>query len=142
MLIGEVVKKTGFSRDTIRFYEKKGLLTVGRTDSEWNNYKEYDDQALRRLFLIKKCKEFGFTLNEIREILDLVEVEKATCMTMSDTVKKKLSHIDQKIKELEQMKKMIKDKFEISSKICNTNTETELNCGVLTVANRVDGREP
>jgi len=137
MLIGEVVKKTGFSRDTIRFYEKKGLLTVGRTDSEWNNYKEYDDQALLRLLLIKKCKGFGFTLNEIREILDLIDVEKATCKTMTGMVKKKLSDIDYKIRELIQLKKMIEEQFEASGKICKTKIEKEPNCGVLTVANIV-----
>ena len=53
MLIGEICKKTELSRDTIRFYEKKGLIKVKQTESEFNNYKDYTEQNLRRLLLIR-----------------------------------------------------------------------------------------
>ena len=132
MLIGEVVKRTGFSRDTIRFYEKKGLLIVGRTDSEWNNYKDYDDQALRRLMLIKKCKGFGFTLNEIANILELVDEENATCNIVTARVENKLSEIDHKIEELIQLKKLIRERFTSLEKACGPNRKNKSNCVVLT----------
>ena len=132
MLIGEVVKRTGFSRDTIRFYEKKGLLIVGRTDSEWNNYKDYDDQALRRLMLIKKCKGFGFTLKEIANMLELVDEEKATCNMVTAKLENKLSEIDHKIEALIQLKKMIKEKFTAIEEVCGPNGENETNCVGLT----------
>ena len=77
MLIGEISKKTELSRDTIRFYEKRGLIKVESSVSEFNNYKEYTEDTLRRLLLIKKTKRFGFTLNEISELLELVDLNKA-----------------------------------------------------------------
>ena len=107
MLIGEVENKTNLSRDTIRFYEKKGLIKVGRSDSEWNNYKDYNQEALDKLFLIKKAKGFGFTLNEISEILEMFDDNMATCEIMSLKVKEKLTKIDQKIKDLNDIKMMI-----------------------------------
>ena len=107
MLIGEVVSKTGLTKDTIRFYEKKGLIKVKRSDSEWNNYKNYDTATLHQLLLIKKAKGFGFTLNEIADLFDLLAIDKASCGVLSEKVSEKLQDIDEKIKALQDMKKMI-----------------------------------
>ena len=133
MLIGEISKKTSLSRDTIRFYEKKGLINVDRTDSEWNNYKNYNAATLNRLLLIKRAKGFGFTLNEIAELLDLCEMDAATCNIMSDKINEKLNDIDKKIKELKAMKKMIYGKMKEAQNICLPVSEKD-NCQILTSA--------
>ena len=130
MLVGEISKKTGLSRDTIRFYEKKGLIKVNRTDSDWNNYKNYNEKTLGKLLLIKKAKGFGFTLNEIAEILDLFEMNIANCSTMSTKVNEKLTEIDKKIKELKDMKKLIFDKFDDAQNNCVSISENA-NCPTL-----------
>lgn len=130
MLIGEISNKTGLSRDTIRFYEKKGLIKVDRSDSEWNNYKNYNEKTLSRLLLIKKAKVFGFTLNEIAEILDLFEINTANCSTMSTKVNEKLKEIDKKIKELRNLQKMIYDKFDEAQNNCMPQSENA-NCSLL-----------
>lgn len=132
MLIGEISNKTGLSRDTIRFYEKKGLIKVSRTDSEWNNYKNYDEKNLNRLILIKKAKGFGFTLNEICEILELYEIDSASCSTLLTRVNKKLAEIDEKIRKLEDVKKMITDRVMNASNNCLLKSEYE-NCTSLKV---------
>ncbi len=119
MLIGEIVNKTKLTRDTIRFYEKKGLIKVNRTDSEWNNYKNYNEETLNRLFLIKKAKGFGFTLNEIAELLEMFDMNIATCEIMAIKVKEKLTRIDEKIKGLNEMKVMILDKIEKTQNECS-----------------------
>ncbi len=111
MLIGEIAIKSNLSRDTIRFYEKKGLIRVNRTDSEWNNYKNYTEETLNKLLLIKRAKGFGFTLNEIAEILALFDKNIATCEIMAIKVKEKLNRIDEKIKDLNEMKMMMIDKI-------------------------------
>ncbi len=118
MLIGEIVKRTNLTRDTIRFYEKKGLISVGRSSSRWNNYKNYDDKTLEKLFLIKKAKGFGFTLNEIAGILTLVEGNNASCEIMATKVNKKLTEIDQKINDLLEMRNMISNSFEKLKQRC------------------------
>lgn len=132
MLIGEISKKTGLSRDTIRFYEKKGLIQVTRTDSEWNNYKYYNDRNLNRLILIKKAKGFGFTLNEICEIIELFEINSANCTTLLTKVNKKLTEIDKKIRELQDVKKMITDKVRNASDNCQLKSKNE-NCASVKV---------
>ncbi|MFD2588774.1 MerR family DNA-binding protein [Croceitalea marina] len=127
MLIGEISDRTGLSRDTIRFYEKKGLIKVSRTDSEWNNYKNYNQQNLDRLILIKRAKGFGFTLNEICEILELYEINSANCATLLTKVNKKIDEIDSKIKQLEALKKTIIDKVNDANNNCQSSYKNE-NC--------------
>ena len=107
MLIGEISKKTELTRDTIRFYEKKGLLKVDRTTSEFNNYKHYTLAHLQRLNLIKKAKGFGFTLNEISELLNLFDQKNANCLILQEKVDEKLDDIDRKIQELKEIKSLI-----------------------------------
>lgn len=107
MLIGQLSRLTGFSRDTIRFYEKEGLIKVGRRQRQANNYKDYPDDILKRLLIIKRLKGFGFTLNETSDLLALIEENMASCGIVSHKVDAKVKVIDEKIKELEQIKNML-----------------------------------
>ncbi len=127
MLIGEISKKTHLSRDTIRFYEKKGLIEAEHTNSEFNNYKNYTEENLQKLILIKKAKTFGFTLNEIAETLELVAVDEANCSTLYNKVIVKLEAIDKKIEELKEMKLLISTRLQDALGNCNNGQENE-NC--------------
>lgn len=127
MRISEIVTKSGMSKDTIRFYEKKGLIKVERSDSEWNNYKNYTEEVLDQLLLIKKAKGFGFTLNEISELLALLNENKATCKMLSTKIQSKLKEIDHKIRELKTLRKMIVDNIEVAINHCNSR-HTNSNC--------------
>lgn len=100
MLIGELAQRTGLSRDTIRFYEKQGLIKVGRRERRVNNYKEYSETVLKRLLLLNKIKSYGFTLNESAEIISLLEANLGTCNQISNAADKKVAVIDKKVKEL------------------------------------------
>lgn len=127
MLIGEVSKKTGLSRDTIRFYEKQGLITVGRKARRDNNYKEYPEDVLNRLQTIKRIKGFGFTLNETADLLLLIERNKASCSNVTDTVQQKVSILDEKIREMIQMRQML---LSVVS-TCSSCGDEDENCPVL-----------
>ena len=107
MLIGELSTKTGFSRDTIRFYEKQGLIKIGQGERRNNNYKEYSDTTLTRLLLVKHIKGFGFTLNEIADLIDMIETNTASCTNVSKRVAEKISIIDKKIQELIEIKTLM-----------------------------------
>ncbi|MGH8673564.1 MAG: MerR family transcriptional regulator, partial [Burkholderiales bacterium] len=73
MLIGELANRTGCTRDTIRFYEKIGLLE-GRADARsGNRYKRYDGGLVDRILLIKQAKLLGLTLAEIRQLMQAWE---------------------------------------------------------------------
>jgi len=127
MLIGEISKKTQLSRDTIRFYEKKGLIRVQPSISEFNNYKNYTQENLHQLRLIKKAKNFGFTLNEIAELLELVKLNEANCSLFQTKVMAKIEDLDRKIQELMEMKSLIYMRLQEAQISCKNLEENE-NC--------------
>lgn len=104
MLIGELAKKSGFSRDTIRFYEKIGLIVMNGKERMENNYKNYSDAVLKRLQAIKKIKEFGFTLEETKGMIILFEEGVLEPKRGMRFVQRKISLIDKKIAELQNVK--------------------------------------
>jgi MerR family copper efflux transcriptional regulator len=117
MLIGELVKKSGLTKDTIRFYERKGLINLSKKQRRENNYKEYPDQVLNRLLLIIKIKEMGFTLNEIDAFLELWQNEDANCKNLKYTLEDKLTLIDNQISKLTQLRQRVST----SLTHCNNN---------------------
>lgn len=130
MLIGELSNKTGLSRDTIRFYEKQGLIKVSRNARRFNNYKEYSDEVLERLLIIKRVKGFGFTLNETAEILKMIETRKNSCNNISQKAVEKVDLIDHKIKELENIKQLLLNGIDKCQSYCESAGETD-NCQIL-----------
>jgi MerR family transcriptional regulator, copper efflux regulator len=70
MLMGELSKKTGVSKDTIRFYEKLGLIVGSSREAGTRLYKEYGPETVERLAMITQGKGLGFTLSEIKQLLD------------------------------------------------------------------------
>jgi DNA-binding transcriptional MerR regulator len=104
MLIGELVDRTGLTKDTIRFYEKKGLISVDRRSRSENNYKEYSEQILDKLMLIRKLKDMGFTLNEIDTFLELWREEDAPCKNLKFTLENKIAHVSEQMQRLNQLK--------------------------------------
>lgn len=107
MLIGELSKKTGFSRDTIRYYEKLGLISQSGAAGRFNNYKNYSVEILNRLLAIRKIKEFGFTLKETHNMLVFFEEGVLEKQRGDRYVKRKIAVIDNKIKELQRVKKRL-----------------------------------
>jgi MerR family copper efflux transcriptional regulator len=110
MLINELAKRTGVSVHTIRFYERYGLIR-GRRDPAItsNNYLHYDEECVDRLELILDAKSAGFTLQEINEIIDAWYKDTYTKREKRQILERKLQALDDKIKELRQMKKIIQD---------------------------------
>ncbi|RMG27388.1 MAG: MerR family transcriptional regulator [Bacteroidetes bacterium] len=107
MLIGELAKRTGFSKDTIRFYEKIGLIELPRKARRSNNYKEYPEALLGRLQAIRSLKGFGFSLSEIREILHFYSWDLLSCEEGGEKIAEKIRLIDQKILQLTEVRKKL-----------------------------------
>jgi len=104
MLIGELSKKSGFSRDTIRFYEKNGLIELSKESRFDNNYKDYSDKVLHRLHVIKKIKDMGFTLVEIKAMIELFEAGVLEQERGRKYIEKKIKKVDEKIEELKNIR--------------------------------------
>lgn len=85
--IGELARHAGVNIQTVHYYERrKLLLPVGRTDS---GYRLYDEEALKRLRFIRHAKELGFTLEEIRGLLDLRIKSTTTCDKVKEKTERK-----------------------------------------------------
>ncbi|MBW4581940.1 MAG: MerR family transcriptional regulator [Tildeniella nuda ZEHNDER 1965/U140] len=111
MQIGELAKKSGLSIDTIRFYEKKGLLGSVLMERKSNNYREYSDESLERLLLIQQGKRLGFTLTEIHELVKDLESAQLTDTKKRSIIQQKLEQIDERIQELKTMKTYLLEKM-------------------------------
>ncbi len=104
MLIGELAKKSGLSIDTIRFYEKKGLIDSELIKRRSNNYRDYSEVSLERLMLIQHAKRLGFTLIEIQEWIKDFESDQLTIDQKQSILGRKLEQIEERIEELKIMK--------------------------------------
>jgi len=102
MTIGKLAKALDLNIETIRFYHREGLVKepVKRT----NGYRYYGLEHFSRIIFIKKAKELGFTLNEIKELLHLNTQRRASCADVLPKVKEKISELDKKINDLKQIK--------------------------------------
>ena len=103
--IGTVSAQTDIGIETIRFYEKKGLLkTPARTPG---GYRQYDDEAIQRLLFITRAKALGFTLKEISELLSLQLNSKSRCSDVKKKAQERLHDIDKRISSLQRMRKAL-----------------------------------
>ena len=110
MLIGQLADQTGLSRDTIRYYEKYGLLEVEIRRE--NNYKEYSPENVRILNAVNRLKKHGYTLSEIKEYISLFRNQTVSCKATAPLIEHKLEVLDEKIAELEQIKIELKNALE------------------------------
>ncbi|ENX18181.1 hypothetical protein F895_00253 [Acinetobacter sp. CIP 64.2] len=104
MLIGQLAKQADLSRDTIRFYEKMQLIQSMTCN---NGYKDYPEQTLQQLQLIRTAKNLGFALSEIKQILAMTVQDEIPAAQLQTILQEKLSRIDEKIAQLDQIKAML-----------------------------------
>lgn len=98
LTIGKLSKMAGVTNDTVRFYERYGLVDpVGRSES---NYRLYRKEDAARLRFIKRAKELGFSLNEIKDLLTLSQDPNATKADIRAQAEKKAENIKQRILDL------------------------------------------
>jgi DNA-binding transcriptional MerR regulator len=98
MLIAELSKRSGLSRDTIRYYEKLRLLMAPNRHAD-NQYRNYGPEALERLRQIGTLKDMGFTLREIHRLLAAAEGTHP-CDGLPDQLARKLGRIDEQVATL------------------------------------------
>lgn len=104
-LISQLSRETGVPVGTIRFYEKSGLISGARKPGvETNNYLYYGDDVIDKLRFIQMAKDVGFTLSEIKEVIDAWYQRTLTKKAQITVLNKKLQQIDEKMAELKAMK--------------------------------------
>jgi DNA-binding transcriptional MerR regulator len=105
MQIGEVAKRSGVGIETIRYYEREGLLSEPQRRP--SGYRLYDAATLKRLEYICRAKELGFTLAEIRELLELSFAGNERQVQIRRRAEAKISAIEDKIRSLQNMRRLL-----------------------------------
>ena len=100
--IGEVAKRARVHVETLRYYERRGLLVKPLRSQ--SNYRQYADDTVRRVRFIKAAQALGFSLKEIQELLSLQAAPEARCVDIRTRTATKLTDIDAKINLLSAMK--------------------------------------
>ena len=105
LTIGRLAKEAGLGIETVRFYERQGLIEPPpRTDS---NYRIYPEEEITRLKFIKRAKNLGFTLNEIKELLALRHDPHATKADVKNRTRVKIEDVTKKIRDLTRIKEAL-----------------------------------
>ncbi|MGL5030802.1 MAG: Zn(2+)-responsive transcriptional regulator [Aeromonas sp.] len=124
--IGELAKACNVKADTLRFYEKSGLI-LARARSE-SGYRLYSDDDKRRLEFIIRAKSVGFSLADIGELLDLdTHKARVTCQEVKALADAKLAQVEQKLSELARFR----DNLRELSHICCGGPRSAEHCAIL-----------
>lgn len=99
--IGKLAEMAGVGVETVRFYQRKELLREPKATSGFRTYSEEDAQ---RIAFIKRAQDLGFTLNEVKELLELNTKPRVTCGTVKTKTNAKIKEIEEKIADLNRMK--------------------------------------
>lgn len=104
MLIGQLAEKSGLSRDTLRFYEKENFIQAITRN---NGYKDYSEQTLQQLELIKTAKALGFSLAEIKQVSLLLAQGEIPGTQVQQALQAKIALVDEKLAKLQQMRLLL-----------------------------------
>lgn len=122
--IGQAARSAGVGVETVRFYERQGLLAEpARKDS---GYRQYPEDVVARLRFIRRAKELGFSLKEIKELLALRVDPDTTCAEVRRRAEDKIADVEAKIAALQKIKRALMK----LTKMCSGRGPTS-NCPIL-----------
>ena len=105
LTIGKVAERAGVKIDTLRYYERHGVIAPPeRTGS---NYRVYEEDTVLRVRFVKRAQGLGFSLAEIKELLELRVSENASCADVRDQALAKVADLDEKIRSLQAMRRVL-----------------------------------
>jgi DNA-binding transcriptional MerR regulator len=108
--IGEVSRRSGVGVEALRFYEKGGLLdSPSRT---YSGYRVYGEEVLERLSFIKRAQALGFSLDEIRRIIDDARKGESPCDEVREIVRRRLAELDERMREMRLYRKELAETLE------------------------------
>jgi len=102
LTIGQLSQRSGVNIETVRFYEREGLLP--KADRSPSGYRQFDETTIDRLEFIQRAKELGFTLNEIKELFALRVESSSSCADVKSRAEAKIADIEDKLRILNRMK--------------------------------------
>lgn len=124
MKIGELAKLSGCSVQTIRYYEKKGLLASAQRSE--GNFRLYTTFAVDQLMFIKQCRSLDLALSEIRQLLELNRAPNTQCDDINRMVESHIIQVGQRIGELQKLHRQLM----LLRTSCSRDRTVE-TCGIL-----------
>ncbi|MCX8071867.1 MAG: heavy metal-responsive transcriptional regulator [Candidatus Binatia bacterium] len=103
--VGEVAKRAGVNLQTIRYYERRGLLTKPPRTAA--NYRAYPEDTVLRVRFIERAQQLGFTLKELQELLSLRAAPRTRCADVRRRAQRKVQDIDEKLRTLQSMRRAL-----------------------------------
>ncbi|MDT8377124.1 MAG: heavy metal-responsive transcriptional regulator [Mariprofundaceae bacterium] len=131
MTIGKLAKQCGVGVETIRFYEREGLILQPKRKP--SGYRLYPKEAVNQIYFIRQAKDLGFTLKEIREILNLRLDGEQACDEVRSLAEVKIANIEEKIDLLQRMRTTLGELVVA----CKSNKRTE-PCPILRAIEKED----
>lgn len=105
--IGQVAREAGVGVETVRFYEREGLLE--EPPRRASGYRQYSEQVIKRIRFIKRAQRLGFSLKEIQELLALRVDGHASCEEVRQCAEAKIAAIERKLIELHRMRQALRE---------------------------------
>lgn len=105
--IGEVAAMAGVNVQTLRFYERRGLIEEPPRGA--SGYREYPEDSIRRIRFIKRAQDLGFALAEVQQLLRLRDDPGMPCSKVQTTARAKMDEIDEKLRRLRAMRAALND---------------------------------
>lgn len=125
MKIGELANKAGCPVETIRYYEKKGLLQAPLRNLE-NNYRYYDNTHLEKLLFLRRCRALDMTHEEIHALLKVINSHGKNCGGIGAIIDDHIAHVQHRIAELLTLEKHLKE----LKNFCNADRSVD-ECGIV-----------
>ncbi len=110
MRIGELAKSVGVTTDTIRHYEREGLLPLA--DRTPSGYRDYGPEVVDDLQFIKKAQALGLKLSDVREVLEISSGGRPPCEHVRATVSARLTEVERRLKELRTLRLTLRETLE------------------------------
>ena len=105
-LIGTLARRTGVNIETIRYYERVGVLAPPSRSE--GRHRLYDEDYVHRLTFVRRCRELGFSIDDVRALLRLVDAGGADCTSTKDITLRHLDDVRGKIASLKKLEKALK----------------------------------
>lgn len=129
MKVGELAREAGINLETMRYYEKIGLMP--RPKRQESRYRYYDESDLARVRFIVRSKELGFTLKETKELLSMRIDSETKCEAMKELALRKVADIWTRIKDLESIASHLQS-------LANQCTDGEMSIEECPIVNALD----
>lgn len=124
MKIGELSKTSGCSVQTIRYYEREGLLSDPERSE--GNFRLYSDKALKELEFVKHSRNLDIPLNDIKRLIELKNKPEESCSSVNALIEHQLALVNKRMKELKSLKKELQQ----MASTCGSGATIEV-CGII-----------